>query len=122
MKNGKMTVGVIDDDPEMRAAMASLLFAAGYCPETFDSAETFLTCASTSKATCLVVDVEMGDISGIELAHQLVAEGFTYPIIFMTGLDDEVIQGQATAAGGVAFLRKPFPAKLLFEALEKAVG
>ena len=122
MKNGKMTVGVIDDDPEMRAAMASLLSAAGYCPETFDSAETFLTCASTSKATCLVVDVELGDISGIELAHQLVAEGFTYPIIFMTGLDDEVIQGQATAAGGVAFLRKPFPAKLLFEALEKAVG
>ena len=122
MKNCKMTVGVIDDDPEMRAAMASLLSAAGYCPETFDSAETFLTCASTSKATCLVVDVELGDISGIELAHQLVAEGFTYPIIFMTGLDDEVIRGQATEAGGLAFLRKPFPAKLLFEALEKAVG
>ena len=122
MKNGKMTVGVIDDDPEMRAAMASLLSAAGYCPETFDSAETFLTCASTSKATCLVVDIELGDISGIELAHQLVAEGFTYPIIFMTGLDDEVIRGQATEAGGLAFLRKPFPAKLLFEALEKAVG
>ena len=68
------------------------------------------------------MDIELGDISGIELAHQLVAEGFTYPIIFMTGLDDEVIRGQATEAGGLAFLRKPFPAKLLFEALEKAVG
>jgi FixJ family two-component response regulator len=120
--NGKLTVAVIDDDPEMRASMASLLSAYGYCPETFDSAETFLTCASTSKATCLVVDIELGDISGVELAHQLAADGFTYPIIFMTGLDDEVIQRQALAAGGVAFLRKPFPAKMLFEAIKKAAG
>jgi FixJ family two-component response regulator len=120
--NGKLTVAVIDDDPEMRASMASLLSAYGYCPETFDSAETFLTCASTSKATCLVVDIELGDISGVELARQLAADGFTYPIIFMTGLDDEVIQRQALAAGGVAFLRKPFPAKMLFEAIKKAAG
>src|SRR5262249_23530618 len=120
--NGKLTVAVIDDDPEMRSSMASLLSAYGYYPETFDSAETFLTCASTSKATCLVVDIELGDISGVELAHQLTADGFTYPIIFMTGLDDEVIRGQAVAAGGVAFLRKPFPAKVLFEAIKKAAG
>jgi FixJ family two-component response regulator len=122
MANGKKTVAVVDDDPEMRAAMASLLSAAGYCPETFDSAETFLTCASTSKATCLVLDIELGDISGIELAHQLVADGFSYPIIFITGLDDELIQSQAASAGAVAFLRKPFPAKLLFEAIQKAAG
>jgi CheY-like chemotaxis protein len=122
MVNGKKTVAVVDDDPEMRAAMASLLTAAGYCPETFDSAETFLTCASTSKAICLVVDIELGDVSGIELAHQLVADGFSYPIIFMTGLDDELIQSQAASAGAVAFLRKPFPAKLLFEAIQKAAG
>lgn len=120
MINGEKIVAVIDDDPEMRSAMASLLSASGYCPETFDSAETFLTCASTSKATCLVVDIQLGDISGVELAHQLAAEGFSYPIIFMTGLDDEVIRNQAAAAGGVAFLRKPFPAKMLFDALEKA--
>jgi FixJ family two-component response regulator len=119
MANGKKTVAVVDDDPEMRAAMTSLLSAAGYCPETFDSAETFLTCASTSKASCLVVDIELGDISGIELAHQLVADGFSYPII---GLDDELIQSQAASAGAVAFLRKPFPAKLLFEAIQKAAG
>jgi FixJ family two-component response regulator len=117
-----MTVAVIDDDPEMRSAMASLLTAHGYRPETFDSAETFLTCASTSKATCLVVDIQLGDISGVELAHQLAADGFAYPIIFMTGLDDEVIRRQAVAAGGVAFLRKPFPAKMLFDAIKKAAG
>src|SRR5262249_24001158 len=122
MPGSHKVIAVVDDDPEMRAAMASLLSAYGYCPETFDSGETFLTCASTSKATCLVVDIELGDISGVELAHQLAADGFTYPIIFMTGLDDEIIRSQAVAAGGVAFLRKPFPAKKLFEAIKKAAG
>src|SRR5262249_3386904 len=122
MVNGKKTVAVVDDDPHMRAAMASLLPAAGCCPETFDSAETFLTCVSTCKATCLVVDIELGDISGIELAHQLAADGFSYPIIFITGLDDEVIQSQAASAGAGGFFRKPFPAKLLLQPVQQARG
>jgi len=122
MKNGEKIVAVVDDDPEMRAAMATLLASYGYRAETFDSAETFLTCASTSKATCLVVDIQLGDISGVELAEQLAADGYSYPVIFMTGLDDEVIRRQAAAAGAVAFLRKPFPAKMLFDAIERAVG
>ena len=122
MTNGQKIVAVVDDDPEMRAAMATLLSSYGYRAETFDSAETFLTCASTSNATCLVVDIQLGDISGVELAHQLTADGYTYPVIFMTGLDDDVVRRQAAAAGGIAFLRKPFPAKLLFDAMEKAVG
>lgn len=122
MTDSHKIIAVVDDDPEMRAAMASLLSAYGYGAETFDSAETFLTCASTSKATCLVVDIQLGDISGVELANQLVADGYTYPIIFMTGLDDELIRKQADAAGGVAFLHKPFPARMLFDAIEKALG
>ena len=122
MTNGQKIVAVVDDDPEMRAAMASLLSSYGYRAETFDSAETFLTCASTSKATCLVVDIQLGDISGVELANQLVADVYTYQIIFMTGLVDELIRRQADAAGGVAFLHKPFPARMLFDAIEKALG
>jgi FixJ family two-component response regulator len=103
MTDSHKIIAVVDDDPEMRAAMASLLSAYGYGAETFDSAQTFLTCASTSRATCLVVDIQLGDISGVELAHQLAADGFTYPIIFMAALDDEVIRNQAVAAGGIAF-------------------
>jgi FixJ family two-component response regulator len=122
MALGQKTVAVVDDDPEMRAAMATLLSAFGYRAETFDSAETFLTCASTCQATCLIIDIQLGDISGVELANQLTADGYTYPIIFMTGLDDTTIRNQADAAGGVAFLHKPFPAKLLVDAIEKAVG
>jgi DNA-binding NtrC family response regulator len=73
MSKQKKIVAVVDDDPEMRAAMARLLSSFGYSAETFDSAETFLICASTSKAICLVVDIELGDISGVELAHKLAA-------------------------------------------------
>jgi FixJ family two-component response regulator len=116
------TIAVVDDDPEMRSAMAVLLSAYGYRAETFDSAETFLTCASTCKAMCLIIDIQLGDISGVELANQLAADGFKYPIIFMTGLDDEPIRRQANAAGCVAFLRKPFPAKILVDAIKKAIG
>jgi FixJ family two-component response regulator len=122
MSNQLKIVAVVDDDPEMRAAMASLLLSFGYGAETFDSAETFLTCASTCKAACLIVDIELGDNYGVELAHQLAADGFKYPIIFMTGLDDGQIQTQAAAAGGIAFLQKPFPATMLLEAIKKAVA
>jgi FixJ family two-component response regulator len=122
MSNEKMIVGIVDDDPETRIAMARLLSALGYGAETFDSAETFLLCASTSKATCLLLDIQLGDISGIELARQLATNGFKFPIIFMTGLNDEVIRSQAADAGGIAYLHKPFPAKMLMDAIKLAIG
>ena len=122
MTNPQKIVAVIDDDPEMRAAVASLLMSFGYSAETFDSAETFLTCASTTKAVCLVIDIQLGDISGVELAHQLIADGYSYPIIFITGLNDETVRNQADALGAVAYLHKPFPTKSLIDAVQKAVG
>ena len=122
MSNEKMIVGIVDDDPETRIAMARLLSALGYGAETFDSAETFLVRASTSKVTCLLLDIQLGDISGIELARQLATNGFKFPIIFMTGLNDEVIRSQAVDAGGIAFLHKPFPAKMLMDAIKLAIG
>ena len=122
MSNSQEIVAVIDDDPEMRAAMAALVSACGYSAHTFDSAETFLACASTCRASCLLVDIELGDLSGVELARQLAADGYTFPIIFMTGHDDAAVEMQAIAAGGIAYLCKPFPAKLLIDAIKKAVG
>jgi FixJ family two-component response regulator len=122
MSNEKTIVGIVDDDPETRIAMAQLLSTFGYGAETFDSAETFLVCASTSKATCLLVDIQLGDISGIELARQLATNGFKFPIIFMSGLNHVVIRSQAAAAGGIAFLRKPFPAKMLMDAIKSVFG
>jgi len=121
MSKQQKTIAVVDDDPEMRCAMRNLLSALGYIGKTYDTAKTFLNCASTCEASCLVLDVQLGDISGIELAHRLAADGFRFPIIFMTGLDDEIIRKQAAAAGGIAFLRKPFSAETLACAITKAV-
>jgi FixJ family two-component response regulator len=114
MSNLQKIVAVIDDDPEMRAALVMLLRSHGYSVETFDSAETFLTFASKSRATCLLVDIQLGDITGVELARQLTAEGFKFP--------DVAVERKAAAAGGIAFLRKPFPATTLMDAIKKAAG
>lgn len=122
ISNLQKVVAVVDDDAGMRKATATLLSASGYGTETFDSAEAILNAITTSKASCLLIDIQLGDISGVELAQQLAAEGFNYPIIFMTGLNDESIRSQAAAAGGIAFLNKPIPAKLLIEAIKTAIG
>ncbi len=118
----KKIVAVVDEDLEMRESTATLLSAFGYGTETYDSAEAFLIAAATSQASCLVTDIQLGDISGIELVHQLAADGYKYPTIFMTALDDEWIKNKAAAAGGIAFLTKPFPSNALIEAIVKAIG
>jgi FixJ family two-component response regulator len=122
MSDRQMTAAVIDDAPEMRAAMAALLSAFEYNVETYDSAESFLICASTSRAQFLLVDIQLGGISGVQLAHQLAAQEFKLPIIFMTGCDNEKLACQTAEAGGIALLRKPFPAKFLIDAINKAVS
>jgi FixJ family two-component response regulator len=121
MSDLQKTVAIVDDDPEMRSSLANLLSAVGYRAETYDSAETFLICASTCKACCLVIDINLGDITGVELAHQLCADGLKWPIIFMSGLDDAAIKTQASAVGPIAFLHKPFRADDLFDAIKKAI-
>jgi FixJ family two-component response regulator len=105
----------------MRASLATLLDALGFSAETYDSAETFLTCASTCKASCLVIDINLGDITGVELAHQLSADGLKWPIIFMTGLDDPTVKNQALALDPIAFLQKPFRANDLIDAIKKSI-
>ena len=121
MSDPQKIVAVVDDDPEMRSSLATLLDAIGYRAETYDSAETFLTCASTCKASCLVIDINLGDITGVELAHQLCADGLRWPIIFMSGLTDTAIRDQASAVGPIAFLQKPFRANDLIDAIKKAI-
>ena len=85
MSNPQKIIAVIDDDPEMRASLVMLLRSYGYSVETFNSAETFLTFAAKCRATCLLVDIQLGDITGVELARQLTADGYKFPVIFMTG-------------------------------------
>ena len=116
----KKLIAVIDDDAGLRKSLKVLLEALEYEVETFDSAEAFLSAAPRSIAICLVLDIELGLTSGIELARQLAAEGFKYPIIFITGRDHDDVRSRARRAGGVAFLLKPFPARQLHHAILKA--
>jgi FixJ family two-component response regulator len=122
MSNLQNIIAVVDDDPRICASLETLLSAYGYDVETFDSAETFLARASTCRAFCLIVDFHLGDITGVALAHQLAADGFKFPIIFITGHRDACIERQAFAVGCVAFLYKPFPLTTLIDAIEKAAG
>jgi FixJ family two-component response regulator len=115
-------IAVVDDDPGVRKATAKLLSAFGFDTETFGSAIEFFNAAATSKAVCLVVDIQLRGASGLDLARQLAADGFRHPIIFMTALDGDLIRSEAAAAGGVACLHKPFPAHALIEAVIKATG
>jgi len=112
-------VMVIDDDPSMLRSITRLLAVHGFATETFTSAEAFLDAAVTSGASCLLLDIHLGGISGIELNRQLSATGSKLPIIFMTAVDDDATRKEAMETGCVGYLRKPFPATLLLEAIGK---
>jgi len=122
MTTPRRTIAVIDDDPGVRKALGRLLSAVGYPTETFGSAGEFLRAAPTSNAACIVVDVGLGNTSGLELVRQLSASGLRFPVIFISSAEDEAIRRQATELGCIAFLRKPFPADRLVEAVKKATG
>jgi FixJ family two-component response regulator len=113
-------VAVIDDDAVTREALRLMLSSLGCESELYDSAETFLARVGESTATCLLVDVEMDAVSGIELVRGLTAAGFRFPVVFMTASADQSIRQRAADAGGVAFLRKPIAPQQLAEALAAA--
>jgi FixJ family two-component response regulator len=113
-------VAVVDDDFQIRSAMRDLLWAFDYDCELYVSAEHFMSLAAGSKAICLLVDIQMGGMSGIDLKRRLNGSGFSMPTIFMTGSDCEIIRKEALEAGCVAFLRKPFQASALMDAIAKA--
>ena len=121
MTTRRHVVAVLDDDPVVLQAVGRLLTASGYGIELYGSAEEFLSVTS-SQATCLVVDVQLGDISGIELGRHLAANGFKFPIIFMTASEDETLRDQALEFGCVAFLYKSRLREQLKEAVAKATA
>jgi FixJ family two-component response regulator len=122
MAKRRSVVAIIDDDAGMRSALEQLMSANGYATELFSSADSFLEAAATSKADCLVIDIQLGTVSGVELRRQLLAIGFKFPVIFMTGSDDNSIRAEAMKFGCIAYLYKPFPTHRLIAAIKKAIG
>ena len=108
METPRETVVVVDDDPVMRQALDGLLSVLGYRTELYASAAEFLAAAATTEAACLMLDIQLGAMSGIDLARKLAASGLNFPILFMTGSDDEQFRRDAIDLGCVAYLLKPF--------------
>jgi FixJ family two-component response regulator len=120
MQGRRQVMAIVDDDPSMLRATKDLLDAHGFLTAIFPSAEEFLASKLVREADCLLLDIHLPGMSGIELHRQMKASRSDVPVIFMTALDDEVIRRQAVETGCVAYLRKPFPARQLFDAIEKA--
>jgi FixJ family two-component response regulator len=112
-------VAVIDDNLSVLAAVGRLLSALGYDAKLYSSAKEFLDVALTCEACGLIVDIQIGESSGIDLAKLLAIQGFTIPIIFMSANPHESVKKAVAEIGGIAFLDKPFGADELIAALAK---
>jgi len=114
------TVFVIDDDVEVRLSIQCLLKAAGMHSESFGTAEEFLCCKKPNGPSCLVLDVTLPGVNGLELQRKLADAGVSIPIIFITGHGDIPMTVKAIKSGAVEFLTKPFVDQDLLNAIEQA--
>jgi FixJ family two-component response regulator len=119
--DSKSTVFVIDDDASVRKGLSRLLRSAGYLAETFGSAEGFLRREHFDGVGCIVLDVKMPGLSGMDLQEELSKADYHMPIIFITGHGDIPMSVQAMKKGAVDFLTKPFDGKELLQVIEKAI-
>ena len=115
------TISIIDDDDSVREATKSLIRSLGYAAATFSSAGEYLRSESIWQSSCLITDLQMPEMSGVELQRRLTTDGNDTPIIFMTADSDDKTRSQALNAGAVGFLRKPVDAEILIECLDKAL-
>ena len=118
---GNTLVSVVDDDQSVRDSTDTLLRSAGYEVASFDSGEQFLASSQMSDTACLILDVRMPGMDGLELQDQLNMEPSQIPIIFISGHADGAIQKRAFEGGARAFLQKPFAANDFLGAVESAL-
>lgn len=118
--SARKQIFVVDNDPSILGAVERLLRVQGFDAEVFSDVETFLDRANLRDATCLVLDIELDGISGIELRQKLTRWGIDVPVVFITAKDTAVIRKAAMEAGCVAYLPKPFTNKSLTDAIEAA--
>ena len=114
-------ISVIDDDASVRVATNNLLMSRGYVVHSFASAEEFLASANLDETSCIIADIQMAAMSGLDLLTNLRARGNDAPFIFITAFPDESIRARAMRAGAICFLAKPFAAPNLIRALDKAL-
>ena len=115
-------ISIVDDDDFVRESLRDLIESLGYDAATFESAERFLEAACLAETSCLITDLQMPGLSGLDLQGRLIAEGHRIPIIFVTGFPDEKFRARAMSAGAVGFLSKPLDESLLIGCLESALN
>jgi FixJ family two-component response regulator len=114
-------ISVIDDDASVRTATDNLLRSLGYAVRTFVSAEEFLGSARLNDTSCVIADVQMPGMSGVDLQTRLLTQGYRVPFIFMTAFPEETIRARALKAGAICFLTKPFDRLTLIRCLDAAL-
>jgi FixJ family two-component response regulator len=115
-------ISIVEDDAAVRAATESLVKSVGFDVYTFASAEEFLQSHRVAETACLISDVQMPNMSGVELQANLADRGFWIPTIFMTAFPDESVRRRVMDAGAIGFLHKPFNGKALIQCIRDALS
>jgi FixJ family two-component response regulator len=115
-------VSIVDDDASVRAAMESLVRSLGFVAFAFESADDFLRSPRVDDSACLITDVQMPGMSGLDLQDRLIAQGSRIPIILITAFPEQAIQSRAQAGGALACLEKPFRCATMIKLLRQALA
>jgi FixJ family two-component response regulator len=115
-------ISIVDDDHIVRDAICDLLQSLGHEIATFESAEHFLGSGRLGETSCLITDVQMPGLSGLDLQSRLMADGHRTPVIFVTAFPEERHRKRAMSAGAVGFLSKPFSEDCLIKCLDTALN
>jgi FixJ family two-component response regulator len=115
-------ISIVDDDEAVRESTEGLVRSLGYLAATFSSAEEFLSSERLHDTSCLITDLQMPGLSGVELQRRLIAGGHHMPIIFITAFPEESVRARAMEAGAVCFMSKPYSEDRLIGCLDMAPG
>ena len=121
VEDGGRVVCVVDDDASLRRSLRNLLMSVGFRVETFESAEAFLASAHRQNTGCVVLDLRLTGMNGIDALKHLTATGSHIPVIILTAHGDDETRQRSLQAGAVAFLRKPFQSGVLVDAVRTAL-
>jgi len=117
----QVLIAIVDDDETVRDGIRTLVRSLGYHASTFGSAHEYLKSEQVHDTSCLITDVQMPGLNGIDLQDRLIARGHRIPIIFITGHPDDSVRARAMKAGAVSFLIKPFSPDHFIGCIDKAL-
>jgi FixJ family two-component response regulator len=119
--NNTQLISIVDDDSDVRGAIESLVMSHGFRACTFLSAESFLQSPLIAETSCLISDIQMPGLSGVELQDRLAELGLSIPTIFITAYPDDAVRTRVLNAGAACFLHKPFDAQSLLQCIDNAL-